>query len=181
MSEYSVKVVKQNSDRNDRRDFVKMMTVFREKYFNKQSPFDYNLENFSHILDTRKDIVCGLLSKQSNNVGIFEYVYGRLGNMPLASLGTLYIQPKHRSRGLSKEFYELCYKTFEQQNIAFCIHIEESKFLGNEKKFWDLGFTHYTIINEFDSDSQYKEKTYALFRKPYYKVLLPIQVESLYN
>lgn len=181
MSDYSIKVVQYTSDRKDRRDFVKLMNCFKNNYFDNNPPYLFDNDMFMHVLSTRKDITHGLISKHNENIGMFEFVIGTMGNLRLMSLSTIYLQPKHRHKGISIEFYERCHNMFEQEGLVFCMHIEESKFLGKEQKFIDMGFTSYYVINEFDGPSKYKEKTYVLFRKPYLKIMLPIHADIAHN
>lgn len=172
---YSLKLIKDMSDEKSNLEFIKMMNNFRDEYFQNKSPFKFETKHLHRVLYERKDVICGFITNNKHNIGVFESTVGTLGDMPCVSLATIYIRNKHRKKNVSKEFYDLSFKLFEEKNMAWCCHIEESKFIGNERKFKQLGFTHYIVIDEFIGDSQYKDKTYALFRKPYLKVLMPIK------
>lgn len=155
--------------------YVGMMRRFRNDYFNGNPPYEYTLDVLKPLLQNRKDLIYGFIMKGRNAVGIFENVPAQCGNTPILATATIYIRDKHRNKGISQWFYKYNHTMFDKHNLPWCIHIEESKFLQNKNKFMKMGFTHYYVIPEFTGDSQYKESTYALFCKPYLKLLLPIK------
>ena len=164
-----IEKVTKDSDRDLRRGFVKLMNKFRDEYHDgTQGPYDMD------IFCNAKNITCFNIYKHNTIIGILEFCVGQLGDKQTFDLGTIYIVPKYRKLGLSKEIYELLQKICDDLDVVYNTHIEDTKFLGNEKKFMKLGFTHYITTKH----KGYVGTTYCLFRKPYFKLLLPIKEQT---
>lgn len=172
---YNVKLLNNLTDNITLCAYVGMMRRFRHDYFNGNPPYEYTLDILKPLLQNRKDLMYGFITKGKNAIGIFENVPAHFGDTPILATGTIFIREKYRNKGVAKWFYDFNQTNFDKHNLPWCIHVEEGKFLQYKTKFIKLGFTHYYVIPEFTGDSQYKENTYALFRKPYFKLLLPIK------
>ena len=163
----NIKKITTESDRQSRRDFVKLMRKFRQEYFTGDK--NYGPYDMEHV--GCNNTTCFNIYKHTTIIGILEFTAGQLGNKHTLDLGTIYIVPKYRNNGLSKDIYNLMQHVCDGIDVIYNTHIEDKNFIGNEKKFMQLGFTHYIKTKH----TGYVGDTYCLFRKPYFKLLMPIK------
>jgi hypothetical protein len=165
--------VNAESDRSDRRDYLAMLTKFRQNYFRKNCPGDYDMNLFNIVKSNKIDLY--LIKNNKTNIGIVELTNGKVGSQQVRCIGTIYIQPKYRKNNISKIVYSMIDK---QYTVPVCLHIEQSNFEKNKEKFWRLGYVCYGAISDWCGDLQYNETTYMVFKKPFSKRLLPIKLDS---
>lgn len=152
--------------RQDKRSYIKYVNKFRKEYFANHINGDasaFDIETVNYGLENK--IVMCLIQLNNKCIGIVEATPGSIYGQKILNIATIYVDKKHRSRGIANIVYKFFSELLDDVDIA--LHIEESNFNQNVSKFIDMGFTHYLLLEECDSIDfrKYDEKTYVLYDK----------------
>ena len=162
--------VTKNSSRQHKRMFLKLINKFRAGYFADAD--NMGMEDLNHALANH--VLCTLITANDKFIGMVEATPGGVNEQKILNVATLYIDPRHRNKGIANYVYKMLDDIVPEVDVA--LQIEESNYLQNVKKFEQMGFTYYWAgeIKNVQDHRKYDEKTYVLYHKQYSPELLPV-------